>query len=45
VKKPGVKILFAAPPETQENTEGLGEFLPPPVDPADIVARVGMMIS
>jgi hypothetical protein len=42
VKKPGVKILFAALPEPQEHTEGIGEFLPAPVDPADIVARVGI---
>ena len=45
MKKPNVKILFAALPETQEHTEGFGEFLPAPVDPADIVARVGMMIA
>jgi CheY-like chemotaxis protein len=45
VKKPGVKILFAALPETQKYTEGVGEFLPAPVDPADIVARVGSMLA
>jgi CheY-like chemotaxis protein len=45
VKKPGVKLLFAALPETQEHTAGLGEFLPAPVDPADIVTLVGKMLD
>jgi DNA-binding NtrC family response regulator len=45
VKKPGVKVLFAARPETQEHTEGVGEFLAAPADPADIVALIGRMLG
>ena len=45
VKKPGVKVLFAALPETREHTAGLGEFLPAPVNPADIVTLVGKMLD
>jgi CheY-like chemotaxis protein len=44
-KKVGVKILFAALPGTQEFTEGVGEFLPAPVEAADIVARVETMLT
>jgi DNA-binding NtrC family response regulator len=44
MKKPGVKVLFAALPETQKHTEGVGEFLPAPVDPSDIVSRVSTML-
>jgi len=40
MKKPGVKVLFAALPEMQAHTEGVGEFLPAPADPADIVALI-----
>jgi DNA-binding NtrC family response regulator len=45
VKKPGVKVLFAARPEMQAHTEGVGEFLPAPADPADIVALIGKMLG
>jgi len=45
VKKPGVKVPFAALPEMQAHTEGVGEFLPAPADPADIVALVGKMLG
>jgi DNA-binding NtrC family response regulator len=45
VKRPGVKVLFAAIPEMRKHTEGVGEFLPAPVDPATIVARVAEMLS
>jgi DNA-binding NtrC family response regulator len=43
--RPGVKILFVALPETELHTEGVGEFLPAPSDPAEIVAMVGTMIG
>ena len=43
VKKPGVKVLFAARPDMEEHTEGVGEFLPSPADPADIVPLIGRM--
>jgi DNA-binding NtrC family response regulator len=44
LKRPGVKIIFAALPETREHTEGLGEFLPAPADPMEIAALVGKML-
>ena len=40
LKRPGVKVLFAAEHETREHTEGLGDFLPAPADPVEI-ARAG----
>jgi DNA-binding NtrC family response regulator len=45
LKRPGVKVLFAAEHETREHTEGLGEFLPAPADPVEIAALVGKMLS
>ena len=45
VKKPGPKVLFVALPEMQAHTEGVGEFLPAPADPADIVALIGKMLG
>ena len=45
LKRPGVKILFAALPEMREHTDGLGEFLPAPASPAEIAALVGKMLS
>jgi DNA-binding NtrC family response regulator len=38
LKRPGMKVLFAAQHETREHTEGLGEFLPAPADPVEIAA-------
>jgi hypothetical protein len=43
--KPGIKVLFAARPETQEFTEGLGDFLPLPVAVADILAAVKRLLA
>jgi hypothetical protein len=45
LKRPGVKVLFAAAPELREHTEGLGEFLPAPADPLEIAELVGKMLS
>jgi hypothetical protein len=45
VKRPGVKVLFAALPELREHTEGIGKIIPAPADPAEIAARVGKMLS
>jgi DNA-binding NtrC family response regulator len=45
VKKPGLKVLFVALPEMQKHTEGVGEFLAAPADPADIVALIGKMLG
>jgi DNA-binding response OmpR family regulator len=41
---PGIKVLFAALAEYRADTTGLGEFLPMPVAPADIVATVDVML-
>ena len=40
MKRPGVKVLFVARPDTRGFTDGVGEFLPAPVATADIVAAV-----
>jgi hypothetical protein len=45
LKRPRIKIIFAALPETREHTEGLGEFLPAPADPVEVAALVGKMLS
>jgi DNA-binding NtrC family response regulator len=45
LKRPGMKVLFAAQHETREHTEGLGEFLPAPADPVEIAALVGKMLN
>ena len=45
VKRPGVKIMFAARPETREHTEGVGEFQPAPATPAEIVEKVERMLA
>lgn len=45
VKKPGVRILFAARDENREHTEGVGEFLPVPVTGPEIVAMVTRMLA
>src|ERR1700733_9740059 len=44
LKRPGVKVLFAAEHETREHTEGLGEFLPAPADSLEIAREVGKML-
>jgi hypothetical protein len=40
-----VKVLFVAHPDTQEHTEGIGEFLPSPVTASEIVQTVGKMLA
>ena len=35
-----IHVIFTASPELREHAEGLGEFLPLPVDIADLVAAV-----
>ena len=44
-KRPGVKVLFVALPETQEHTEGVGEFLPTPARADDVVKVVDRLVS
>jgi DNA-binding NtrC family response regulator len=45
MKRPGIKVVFAALPETQVHTEGLGEFLPMPIAATDLVAKVREMLA
>ena len=45
VKKPGVRVLFAARDENREHTEGLGEFLSVPVTGPELVATVTRMLA
>jgi DNA-binding NtrC family response regulator len=45
VKRPDVQILFIAQPETEEHTEGIGEFLALSVSPSDIVDTVRQMLA
>jgi hypothetical protein len=44
MKKPGVRVLFAARDENREHTEGVGEFLAVPATGADLVAMVERML-
>jgi len=43
MKRPGIKVLFVAPPDMQEHTEGVGEFLPASATASEIVEKVGKM--
>ena len=45
LKRPEVKVLFVARSDTQEHTEGLGEFLPSPVTASEIVETVRKMLA
>ena len=45
LKRPGLKVLYVARPDTQEHTEGLGEFLPWGVTAYEIVETVGKMLA
>ena len=45
LKKPGVRVLFAAREENRKHTEGLGEFLPVPVTGPELVATVERMLA
>jgi DNA-binding response OmpR family regulator len=45
VKKPDVRVLFAARGENREHTEGLGEFLTVPVSGPEVLATVERMLA
>jgi DNA-binding NtrC family response regulator len=45
LKRPGVKVLFAASAEVQVYTEGLGEFLPRPLSTDELLETVGRMLD
>jgi DNA-binding NtrC family response regulator len=42
-KRPGVQVLFLALPENREHAEGMGEFLPMPIDPYLLVDAIGRL--
>ena len=44
-KRPGIKVLFTARPEFAEHAEGVGEFMPMPVSPQELVASVGRLLQ
>lgn len=44
-KRPDVQILFLALPENREHTEGVGDFLPMPVDPFLLVDTIGRLLT
>jgi DNA-binding NtrC family response regulator len=44
-KLPGVKVLFTALPQYAEHAEGLGEFLPLPIDIAVFVRVAGRLLE
>ena len=43
-KRPGTKVMFVASEEYAPHTEGLGVFLPSPLNPDILVATVGRML-
>jgi DNA-binding response OmpR family regulator len=45
MKKPGIRVLFAARDENREHTEGVGEFLTIPVSGSEIAATVTCMLT
>jgi DNA-binding NtrC family response regulator len=45
MKRPGIKVLFVARPDTQAHTEGVGEFLPAGVTASEIVETVRKMLA
>ena len=40
-----IRVIFTASPELREHAEGLGEFLPLPVDVADLLAAAGRALG
>ena len=45
VKRPGTKVVFAARAEHEPHTEGLGVFLPMPLNPDILVATVSRLLA
>jgi CheY-like chemotaxis protein len=44
-KRPPIKIIFAALSDTEEFTEGLGEFIPYPVSIPNLVAAANRLLN
>ena len=45
LKRPGIKVVFAAFREVQVYTEHLGEFLPRPLSADELLETVGRMLD
>jgi len=45
VRRPGTKVVFVAREENAPHTEGLGVFLPRPLNPGILVATVSRLLS
>jgi DNA-binding NtrC family response regulator len=45
VKRPGTKVVFVARAEYEPHTEGLGVFLPMPLNPDILVATVSRLLA
>jgi hypothetical protein len=43
-KRPGISVLFTARPEFARHAEGVGEFMPVPIDLTELVAAVGRLL-
>lgn len=44
-KTPGLKVLFVARPEKQEDTQGIGEFMAAPISIPELVDRASRMLA
>jgi DNA-binding NtrC family response regulator len=44
-KRPALKVLFTALPETEQYAKGVGEFMPLPVDIPDLLETVSRMLA
>jgi DNA-binding NtrC family response regulator len=45
LKRPGTKVVFVASAEYEPHTEGLGVFLPMPLNPDILVATVSRLLT
>jgi DNA-binding NtrC family response regulator len=45
IKRPGTKVVFVARAEHEPHTEGLGVFLPTPLNPDILVATVSRLLA
>ena len=44
-KRPGIRVLFTALPEFAEHANGLGAFMPMPVNVPEMVHAVGLLLE
>jgi DNA-binding NtrC family response regulator len=45
VKRPSIKVLFAGREQMREYTEGVGEFLPSPINVSELVETVTRLLA